>query len=121
MKTIIKADPGWSVIGENYAPDDVVDHPGFWRQTIIAWEIITRELTGGSARRESTHVVPITVDGALPSAEFAIIEPRGAVTIPGIIEPNGLPSQDHEEFGSVDEYKAATLQLWPYRLQGLDS
>ena len=59
--------------------------------------------------------------GHFRQREFAIIEPRGAVTIPGIIEPNGLPRQDHEEFGSVDEYKAATLQLWPYRLQGLDS
>ena len=52
---IIKADPGWEVIGENYAPDDAVDHPGFWRQTIIAWEI-TRELTPGKrAPREHSR------------------------------------------------------------------
>lgn len=104
MKTIIKADPGWSVIGEfadGLAPDSPIAdvHPGFWTQTIIAWHIDVNDALGVG---ELTCVNPITVDGDVHgAAEFGIIEPDGRVTI-----------QDDREFPDVSAFKAYMLQRW---------
>ena len=69
MKTIIKCDPGWFLVAEYFIPEGATEHPGFYQEPIIAWQI---ESEGSMAL-----VTPITFSG--PPTQWAVLRPDGIV------------------------------------------
>lgn len=80
MKTIIKCDPGWFLVAEYFVPEGATEHPGFYQEPIIAWQIESEVSMIGRPGPMVAVVTPITFSGPPPdTAQWAVLRPDGIV------------------------------------------